>query len=101
MDLAGELLKRLEDLDLSESYMMDDFYDELGIPKKDRSDFVTAIIFKQVLERRDIKDLPPINPVLLRNVEKGKDMVNNMIELVKRLQERCYPGFTKSTKKGG
>jgi len=101
MDLAGEFLKRLEDPDLSESYTMDDFYDEVGIPKKDRSDFVSAAILRQALKRRDIKDLPAINPVLLHNVEKGLDTIKDMAEVLKRLDKWRCQIFTKSVKKKG
>jgi len=91
MDLAKEFLKKLKDPNLSKDYTVDDFYEEMEIPKEDRSDFVTAAILKQVIEKSNIKDLPQINPVLLCNVEKGRSTVNNMTELVKRLQERCCP----------
>lgn len=101
MDLAEELLKKLEDPDLSESYTMDDFYDEIGIAKKDRSDFVTAAILKQALKKWDIKDLPPINPVLLHNIEKGRNTIKGMAGLLERLNKWRCRSFTKSTKKGG
>jgi len=51
MDLVEELFKKLEDPDLPGDYTIDNFYKEMGIPKKHRTDFGTAAIFKQMLER--------------------------------------------------
>ncbi len=50
MNLAKALLEKLEDPNLSKDYTVDDFYEEMGVPKKNRSDFATAAIFKQVSE---------------------------------------------------
>lgn len=50
MDLAKALLKKLNDPNLSKSYTIDDFYKEMSIPKRQRSDFATAAIFKQMLK---------------------------------------------------
>jgi len=48
--LARAFLEKLNDPNLSEDYTVDDFYEEMGIPKKNRSDFATAAILKQALE---------------------------------------------------
>jgi len=50
MNLVKAFLEKLEDPNLSKDYTIDDFYEEMGITKRDRSDFATAAILKQVLE---------------------------------------------------
>jgi len=50
MNLAKAFSEKLNDPNLSEDYTIDDFYDEVGIPKEQRSDFATAAIIKQALE---------------------------------------------------
>ena len=50
MSLTKAFLEKLNDPNLSKDYTIDDFYEEMGIPKKNRSDFATAAIFKQLLE---------------------------------------------------
>ena len=50
--LAEELLKKLDDPNLSKNYTIDDFFDEMGIQLKDRSDFAVAAIINQVTELR-------------------------------------------------
>ncbi len=47
-NLAEEMLKRLDDPNLSKDYTVNNFFDEMGIQLKDRSDFVMAAIFRQV-----------------------------------------------------
>ncbi len=51
-DLAEKLLKRLDDPNLSKDYTIGDFFDEMGIQLKDRTDFAVAAICKQVDELR-------------------------------------------------
>jgi hypothetical protein len=101
MDLAEEFLKKLNDINLSEDYTVDDFYEEMGIPKENRSDFATAAILKQAWEKQSAKDLPPINPVLLHNVEKGNNTIKGMAKSLKRLNKWRCQIFTKSVKKRG
>lgn len=93
MDLAKAMLKKLESPDLPKDYTVDDFYEEMGIPKEQRSDFVTAAILKQVIEKSDIKELPPINPVLLRNVEKGRSITRSIAGLLERFNKWHCPGY--------
>lgn len=57
MDIVEAFLKKMEDPNLPEDYTFDDFYDEIGIPRKDRSDFGTAALLKQVQEAREAKDV--------------------------------------------
>lgn len=47
MNLAKELSKKLNDPNLSEDYTVDDFYEEMGTPRNQRSDFATAAMLKQ------------------------------------------------------
>lgn len=51
-NLAEELLKRLDDPDPSKDYTIGDFFDEMGIQLKDRTDFAVAAICRQVEELR-------------------------------------------------
>lgn len=52
--LAETLFKKLDDPNLPKDYTMDDFYEEMGIPKKCRTDFASAAILKQALEMKGI-----------------------------------------------
>ncbi len=49
-NLAEEWLKKTNDPDLLENYTVDDFFDEMEIPPKHRSDFALAAILKQAKE---------------------------------------------------
>jgi len=51
-DLSILFSEKLDDPNLSEDYTVDDFYDDMGILKENRTDFGTAAILKRVLERR-------------------------------------------------
>ncbi len=51
-NLAKEMLKRLDDPNLPKDYTVNNFFDEMGIQLRDRSDFVMAAILKQVDELR-------------------------------------------------
>jgi len=50
-DLVKAFLEKLNDPNLSKDYTIDDFYEEMGIPKEQRSDFATAALLKQMLEK--------------------------------------------------
>lgn len=50
-DLVEAFLEKLNDPNLSKDYTIDDFYEEMGILKKQRSDFATAALLKQMLEQ--------------------------------------------------
>ena len=54
MNLAENLFKKLDDPNLPEDYTMNNFYEEMGIPKKHRTDFASAAILKQALEMKGI-----------------------------------------------
>ena len=53
MNLAQAFLEKLNDPDLPNDFTVDDFYEEMGIPKKNRNDFATAAILKQALEMEE------------------------------------------------
>lgn len=55
-DLVKAFLEKLNDPNLSKDYTIDDFYEEMGIPKKQRSDFATAALLKQMLEQETINN---------------------------------------------
>ena len=53
MNLTEAFIKKLNDPNLSEDYTVDDFYEEMGVLKEERSDFATAAMLKQVKDCYD------------------------------------------------
>lgn len=47
---ANLLAEKLSDPDLPKDYTVDDFFDDAGIDKEHRSDFVFTCIYNQTLE---------------------------------------------------
>ena len=51
-NLSEILLEKLEDPELPEIYTVDDFFDDVGVPKEQRSDFAFTAILNGVEELR-------------------------------------------------
>lgn len=52
-NMSEILLEKLEDPELPERYTVDDFFDDIGIPKEQRSDFAFTAILNGVEKLRE------------------------------------------------
>ncbi len=55
--MLKEFTKYIENLPEDSKATIDDFYDLIEIPRKDRSDFATAALLKQYYEAREANSL--------------------------------------------
>lgn len=51
IDLAKAFVDKMNDPNLPEDYTWDDFYEEMGVPAEDRSDFATAALLDQAMNK--------------------------------------------------